>query len=68
MMPKTCLVLITLLSSTALALDEDLEILQDLEFFKSFHLVKNLSHLEEEIPAPKNPPFSKKTEVTNGTH
>ena len=58
------------LAAASVAATDDEEMLQNLEFFKSFHLVKNLDELQESPgidEAPKQT-ISKKIEVKNETH
>jgi len=61
MIKKRYLFLTALLTLTSLAAGEDEEILKDLEFFKSFELVRNLEAIKK--VDPKIDP--KKNEVTH---
>jgi hypothetical protein len=58
------------LTVASLAAGDDDEILKDLEFFKSFHLVKNLDVIKESPGSDENQnqPLSTKIEVKNEIH
>jgi hypothetical protein len=70
MIRKWYLVLPLFLTVVSVAAAEDEEMLQNLEFFKSFHLVKKLDDLQENPGSAEieQKLLFKKIEVKNETH
>ncbi|NDD92686.1 hypothetical protein EBZ37_11425 [bacterium] len=62
--------MVSIAPMAVLAASEDDQIIQDLEFFRSFPLVQNLDSIEESQKSFEKPlpPLSKKTEVKNEPH